>query len=419
MHNHRRTLPLLALLVPLLGLAACGSPSHQSSARPGANPSAAVRPTSTLTTRSAVPHPPARPAAAPARAAQHRTSDLTDLRDVAWTSRRTGWLLDQRLCPIGRCAGLLQTIDGGHRWRRVRIPRIRIRLPSSLRLVFTPAGAGYIYNNGGRGLWSTTDGGRTWQSEVRQPIAALTLDGDRAYRIAYRRSGCPGPCNPVIQAAPAGTIRWHTIDRHPDSIGDGGLIAAAGADIAVAMVGNPAGGGIGQADYVLSTNGGATWHERSDPCGRHGGKEFDTSAIAMAQPGDLVVACDERSSDPGSVVAVSTDAGATFVNRRPDRLIYPADIAAGPDGEIAIDAWLQTTSTTITYTLETSDDYGRHWHRAVTDAQRTPNLHSYRGRVSIAADGSGAWIDGPSGLWISNGRGHRWHSRPVRERVSY
>jgi photosystem II stability/assembly factor-like uncharacterized protein len=398
MHRSRLFGAVIGLML-IAGTTACTSD--------GGTATTATTPSARISIVAPVVHP------SPARSRHVERPHHGRLLDVSWTSRSTGWVLESVLCKTGECARLLHTTDAGRHWHRVPLP---LRHLGSLgeRIAFTRnthgSSSGYVY---GPKTWSTTDSGRQW---IRTPgiraggrhTAALAVDGDAAYRVAYRHDGCPGPCNPVIQWQVIGAISWRTVDRQPSGPDAAAQIAAAGAQVVAAFEGNLAGGADEHAEYAISADGGALWRERRDPCGGKDQTEFDTVGIAAAAPDQITTLCQSHLHHP-SFLAVSTDGGVLFARQPHDGLSYPA----GPD--VFGSAGVMIASTTgigshkQSYVVARSADFGRAWR--VTLRDRVPIAADQSGSLalSVAPDGAAAFIDGPFRLWVSAGPGRGWH----------
>ncbi len=146
-------------------------------------------------------------------------------------------------------------------------------------------------------------------------VESSATAGGTTYRLVYRHTGCPGPCNPLLQAAPAGTTTWTTL-RHVTS-GFAASVAAGRSLVVVTVFGHPAGGASdAHASYLISSDRGTTWRTRSDPCGGSGMQEWDTSNLAVSGH-SIAALCERRQAPPTYALVISHDAGATFSARQP------------------------------------------------------------------------------------------------------
>jgi hypothetical protein len=150
---------------------------------------------------------------------------------------------------------------------------------------------------------------------VRPNTESLAIDGSVIYRLAYVKSDCPGPCNPLLQVTRTGSDHWHTLRRIGSGFGAG--VTAAGPLVIVTVSGHPTGGAPeAHTEYFISDDGGEHWRLRADPCGTEPQQEWDTSEI-MITPEKIAAICTERSSLHRHALITSTDQGKVFTARRP------------------------------------------------------------------------------------------------------
>jgi hypothetical protein len=156
---------------------------------------------------------------------------------------------------------------------------------------------------------------RSTAAAARPNTESLAIDGSATYRLAYVKSGCPGPCNPLLQVTRTGGDHWNTLRRIGSGFGAG--VTAAGPLVVVTASGHPDGGAPeAHTEYLISNDGGQHWRERDDPCGGQLRHEWDTSEIAIT-PEKIAAICTERSSFHRHALVTSTDQGKVFTARRP------------------------------------------------------------------------------------------------------
>lgn len=178
---------------------------------------------------------------------------------------------------------------------------------------WTPGSLSWV---GPNGVWPRP--GRRCHSRA-EPAGLITesLATDRtvSYRLAYRHSGCPGPCDPLLQTTATGKDRWRTLRRVGS--GFGAAVAAAGPLLVITVSGDPAGGAQqAHTGYLISTDRGRHWHWRTDPCGGQGVRhEWDTNAIAVT-PHQIWAVCIKRFPRHSAALVVSRNQGRTFTPRR-------------------------------------------------------------------------------------------------------
>jgi len=162
---------------------------------------------------------------------------------------------------------------------------------------FANATDGYVFGNAA--LYMTTDGGDTWARQSGFGADSLEIGGGMVTRISI--DNVP---HPVVEQAPVGSTTWTPI-RLPGGtpitqIGGGVSVGGSGqlAVIAVTDYAESKGDGVGQqAIFYYSTDNGAHWVKRADPCPPVGAKlNDDAAAMTTAPDGTIVVYCGIRSS---------------------------------------------------------------------------------------------------------------------------
>src|SRR5215472_13645827 len=309
--------------------------------RPGTRPTRCVR---QCTLVAVVIKEPGGVSAAPAPAATARLTFATGKRaaatdlahssllDTSWVSAAAGWALAAQPCLKGTCTRLARTTDAGQDWQPLPDPAAGIQdgtincsaQACVSQVSFATRAIGYLY---GPALLMTTDGGLTWHAQPGPQTETLAIAGRRVYRVTYRSSGCPGPCQPSLQEAEAGTAGWRTLIARLAEPGrsDSAQIVASGPDVLVALYGSLAGPVPAQAVVYRSVDGGGTWRRAADPCGGLGpqgpNQEEDLIGLAAAPGGFFTGLCAPHNGT-STFVITSADAGATW---RPT--------AAPPDGQ--------------------------------------------------------------------------------------
>ena len=163
------------------------------------------------------------------------------------------------------------------------------RAPCVQHVRFATDRIGYAF--GPAAFFITTDGGRDWQRQTGGALAVETLDGN-VVRLRSSGSGCPGPCGLSIQTAIVGSTGWKSPPLPPIRGEVAGVqLVRGGSNVYLLATGHVAGGAPSATSTLLrSTDDGATWSSRQDPCPqRPGSGEVDTTAIA-AGAGDTVTA---------------------------------------------------------------------------------------------------------------------------------
>lgn len=325
--------------------------------------------------------------------------------DLSWVGHRSGWLLARAHCRSGRCAQLYRTGNAGASWRRVHTPHVPVgRLGGTV--AFTANGVGYLNVSH---LYVTRDSGKHWTRLYGLHTEALAIGGSRVYRVAYRHTGCPGPCTPRIQEAPVGTGSWRTV-KSPQAVPeDAATLTARRAGVIVTFLGNPA-GGAGSAHSVLweSQDAGRDWLKVKDPCGAPGGREADDAETVLG-PGDYAAALCVGRIKPRSFIAVSDTEGQGFVV--PGRRV-PFDDAGVISWvgrqSVAVGSAAESGSGRTTYSVAVTNDGGRSWHTRVH--HRATVLDQATAQTALSsARRSAAYLADPFHVFVTTDDGKVWH----------
>jgi photosystem II stability/assembly factor-like uncharacterized protein len=326
--------------------------------------------------------------------------------DLTFVSQDRGWALGTSPCSKGRCASVLSTDDGGRRWSLRAAPDAA--LPGAdgaftadcavrtcvSHLRFSSTLVGYAF---GPGLAMTLDGGQTWKDlPVDGEVAGLEAAGGTVVRLVAR-TACPS-CTFDVQTAAAGTTSWATAVTTPQVDAEGAQLRRQGAEVAVLLKGHAAGGaGTALSTLLLSHDGGATWTQRTDPCGRPTATtELDTRQVAQAPRGVLVTLCEDRRTQAPSV-RTSTDAGSTFGPAHPLPPGTTAELITSGPGVL-----LAASVSPLAEVLRSTDD-GRTWESAVSQSPGVPTF------LELTTGTSGTWVtDDRTQYWRTTDGGRTW-----------
>jgi photosystem II stability/assembly factor-like uncharacterized protein len=236
---------------------------------------------------------------------------------VVWVG--TGENNSQRSVAYGD--GVYRTEDGGKNWEQMglaaseHIGKIMID-PRNTNVVYVAA-QGPLWNPGGdRGLYKTTDGGRTWKASLtiskNTGVTDIVMDPrnpDLLYAAAYQRRRhvwtlIDGGPESALYRSQDGGQTWKKVTRGlpTEDIGRIGLaIAPQNPDIVYATIeaANRKGG------LFRSTDRGATWEKRGD----YVSSSPQYYSEIVADPKDV-----ERIYSMDVNLKVSTDGGKTFKN---------------------------------------------------------------------------------------------------------
>jgi hypothetical protein len=198
---------------------------------------------------------------------------------------------------------------------------------------FATENIGYAF--GPDALFMTTDAAATWQRLSGGAAALETLNGN-VIRVAAVPAGCGAPgCAYAVQTAAIGSTSWRPSSlSHATTTGmSTGVQLSRTAGVAVlAVFGHPAGGASTATSAVYtSTDNGATWLPRGEPCQGVGiagvQAENDTVAVTTAPDNSVSALCQQRTSGSERVVT-STDEGASWRPGGSANLKYATALAA-------------------------------------------------------------------------------------------
>ncbi|HEX3335963.1 MAG TPA: sialidase family protein [Jatrophihabitans sp.] len=241
----------------------------------------------------------------------------------------------------------------------------------------------------------TTNGGRSWRREPGGADALETLDGN-VIRVVDA-GNCPPGCRFRVQLAPIGSTAWRTVAL-PGSQGGGDSVqlVRTGRLAALEVYANPAGGASALSVLFTSTDDGATWTRRGEPCPRAAGSgsgfgnEIDSSRLTSAPDGSMSVLCMTRGEIGPQFTMTSIDGGAHFVTADRNAL-----------GSAAISAFATASARTVLVSSDAtyrSTDGGGHF------ARLSPGQVAWLGFASptvghaISSDRRTIWTTTDAGL---------------------
>lgn len=341
------------------------------------------------------------------------------LQDLSWRSASDGWALAvAEGCKTGRCARLLHTTDGGHDWQEVATPAAQFgddayiceMHPCVSAVSFATASVGYLYEPG---LMMTRDAGRNWHAQPGRLVETLSIEGSRVYRVAYQHTGCPGPCEPALQASPIGSTRWRTLIGTLATPGRSGSaqIVGSGSTVLLALYGSQAGPVSAQAVVYRSGDAGVSWEQRRDPCSGRGPRragEEDLVALASAAGGFFAGLCTPHAGVASAFLVTSTNAGATWQSAGPlPPVQYPRLLAAASNSTLAVSTGPTGGSGQFTARLLITTDAGHNWHKAASDPQQLTQAGA-PAWLDFQTPTTGRWIADPYGVWTTRDSGADW-----------
>ena len=349
--------------------------------------------------------------------------------DLTWVSDKHGWALAAAPCGRYLCPRLATTTDGGRTWTALPAPPGRVAWPEGTagcarsgcvsQVRFATATVGYLF---GPALFQTSDGGRSWRRVPGRPVEALEPSAGTVARIVYDHTGCPGPCDRTVQETTAGPAAWHTVLRIPAAAAAYGIAAQLvrqGTSVLYVLLYGHVAGGAGQAHTVIlrSTDGGATWQRRADPCGGTGLDEHDTSGLAAAPGGFAAVLCRPRSGTGTTFVRTSADNGSSWGP--------PRSVPGGTRDDLSLIAAASAAHLVLAtggaagqgpsgYELLASGDGGLHWSTLVSGTERLDPRAPGATFLGFEDATVGRWISGPRAIWTTTDAGQHWVRRAWR-----
>jgi hypothetical protein len=345
--------------------------------------------------------------------------------DMARVGAERSWVLEVATCGSDLCPRLAVTADGGRTWTRLPVPPGRWHPGGSYesgalspgQVSFATPRTGYLF---GPVLYQTTDGGLTWQRVPGPPVEALQSAAGTVIRVAYRGTGCPGPCTRLVQEAAAGSTRWRTLLRIPDprttSQAVSSQVIRKGRDVIyVPVYGNLAAGAGSQHTVIFrSADSGASWRRLRDPCPGTGTATHDAIDIAAAPGGFLAALCAPRVGAGHDFVVTSADYGSVWSRPRP--LTARGTnwlIAAASPQRLVLATGPTSGSGPVRYRLLVSEDGGLRWKTAVTGITQLNPQAPAVASLGFTTPRAGWWISGPHADWITSNGGLTWERQPV------
>lgn len=351
--------------------------------------------------------PPGKPTGVPLNAS---------ILDLSWADAATGWALSQQPCPQGLCASLERTTDGGGHWAVLPNPPAVVgatgqdctKLTCVSGVLFATSNVGYLY---GPALLLTTDGGRAWTVQTGLQVEMMAVAGGQVFRLVYQHGGCPGPCNPVLQSAPAGSSSWQTVPLAIDGVGWGSSqMLTSGPVIYLALYGNLA-HRLEAAMIYRSLDSGRTWVTLDDPCFAHS-HLYVLTQLSVAPGGFVAGLCQQASSPPKASVVVSTDGGNRWNTPGPiPGISYPGLIATASPNRIAVASAPTLGIGPSTAQLVVSQDRGTHWTTVASEKQQISGTEP--AWLGFQSAETGRWVSGPNTIWTTINGGLLWTESTV------
>ena len=353
------------MLVAVFAAAGCSSKTHSTSADSSAPASTSITssapavssaPAGTSAVASSAPAvssaagtPTTSPAAPPSTVAAVSLAGFKPA-SVTFVSATQGFVLGAQTCATGTCTTLASTVDGGSTWTYAAAVPAAITGPNPAvsKVRFATKSDGWAF---GPQLWSTHDGGRTWNGQATPgPVSDVEASGGVAYALEASCGTEPCVQGDRLLQTPVSSDAWTAISGPKLADGPGSL-APHGNTVWVEVFG----GGTSTFDMVVA---GSNWHRLANPC-TAAGADLALVGVAPVSTTQLFELC---AGDPGAgsetkVVLFSADGGvhATATSAAPARGGLASGIAAASTTVVAVPA-----ASGASYVYRSADG-GRTW----------------------------------------------------------
>lgn len=344
-HQNRFAGVLAGVVVTVLALtgAACGRTTASSSR---STSTTTVVSTTTSPPTTAAPVPVVGPPGGPIPTGFKATS-FTVVSLDAW------WMLGTARCLTGSgtCGAILRTTDGGSVFAGIPSPPVSASDVSQLR--FASPLDGYAF---GPELWQTADGGATWANvSIPGQVSELEAADGEAYALATGADSANSTSDELL-TAPVGSQQWRQVPT-PTPLGYGAQFALSGPNLYVL-------GGNGDLVLLYSTDQGAQFSQRVDPCtaglgGSVTAAADETSTLWAACPTGMMAEA-MLSTDCGVTWRVATATG-PFPNSLTLAAASSSVALASPAPETLSGALVQTTNGGSTYAVVLSSPSTVSW----------------------------------------------------------
>jgi photosystem II stability/assembly factor-like uncharacterized protein len=300
---------------------------------------------------------------------------------ASFISPAWGVALGQARCAIGRvCRGRLAvTADSGAQWRWMNTPNTSIKEPNAppraSQVVFASRRTGWLYNQNGRQLWATHDGGAHWRRlSLPGGITTLAASGGTAYALAGGN----------LFRSPAGTNAWKR--------------AATVTGSSLAVFGKSAWVGTGSYLWV-TTDRGTRWHKYRFHCA--GPSYFELAGIAAASPSRVFFLC----AGNGAAGSIGKELMRSVNGGRTERLAGHPPLGGDVPMLVAVPPHRpKTIMLAASYALYRTADGGRTW-KAITSYNPT-GVWTYLAYLSTKV----GWAANGTQLLRTSNQGRTWHA---------
>jgi hypothetical protein len=333
---------------------------------------------------------------------------------MSWVSPQHGWLLGSTACGTAKCTTTAGTIDGGVTWQTLgglAAPLTNEDATGLTEVRFADDLHGWAFEPG---LWSTSDGGLTWQLQASPgggPVLALAADAQVAYAVV-------SPCDfgQALSDCRHGATLWRTTPgsgtwtqvslRLP--VANQAVLAVLGS---VGYVAIPSFDSK-LADTLDASTDGVRWSSRPDPCAKADGEYLSGIAPVTGTKVALLCQSDIGFGKAAKRVVRSVDAAATTSDAGTLPLYgIVSQLAASPNGTLlmssfSIGSWIYRNGGGTTWTTpEDLGDGGIGWN----------DIAFATDQVAFVVHGPAACCGGygPGEVWKSTDGGLTWRQTQV------
>ncbi|HJP65689.1 MAG TPA: hypothetical protein VKA30_05225 [Actinomycetota bacterium] len=323
---------------------------------------------------------------------------------MSWISPDQAFVLGAVECGGNDCTAVVGTTDGGSSWHALG------SLPAPLGIEQKTGVTGIRFADALHGwafepsLWSTDDGGVTWQQE--QPpggrlVLALGGDADGMYAVVspcpYQYTNCGLPV--TLWRTVPGSGAWSQVLTLPPFSGFGEITIAATGPVAYVAVPTP---GSYDPDVLEVTLDGERWTARTDPCNKQDGDYLSSVAPMAGKRVALLCQSDIGFGKANKRVLRSSDAAATTTPAGTMPLYgIITQLAASPKGTVvaatySIGSWIYRNAGGETWTTPVDlGDGGMGWN----DVTFVSNSVAYviHGQASCCGGGPGELVRSTDG----------------------
>jgi hypothetical protein len=291
-------------------------------------------------------------------------------RSVTFVSNLDGWAAGRVPCGAGWCLAMARTTNAGQTWTTAPAPPATLSglAPgaSGLSVRFADGMDGWIFTTAPARLWSTHDGGSSWQ-QLQPPglvAGATVLDLETSGGKVWLAVILPNVATVQLEGSPAESDAWRDINT--------GLPVGAGPIPSAQLVLHGTSGWLLENDRTvvggLRLTPAGAWVAWTPPCATANG----SASLAASSAADLVAVCQEGTwgragnlpagaATPSAWLFRSSDGGTSFQPVGPVPGNLTDESIASPAPATIVQAGLQTSASGAAAVLSASFNGGHTW----------------------------------------------------------